>query len=85
MRVMSEPKIEMLAAVHTRTKALLLQSGDEKGFRTNAEPTSTSGVRRVPADPALHSARSVRQNSRTTGPVTAPATTRPALTNNWES
>ncbi len=62
IRVISEPKIEMLAAVQTRTKALLLQSGDVKGLRTNAEHT----VRRVPPDPALHCARSVRQNSRTT-------------------
>ena len=34
IRVMSDPKIEMLAAAQTRTKALFCQRGDVKGFRT---------------------------------------------------
>ena len=37
MRVMSDPKIEMLAAAQTRTKAWLLQRGEAKGFRTSAQ------------------------------------------------
>jgi hypothetical protein len=34
MRVISDPKIEMLAAAHTRTKAWFCQRGDAKGLRT---------------------------------------------------
>ena len=34
IRVMSEPKIETLAAAQTRTNALLRQSGDSNGFDT---------------------------------------------------
>ena len=37
MRVMSDPKIEMLAAAQTRTKAWLLQRGEANGFRTSAQ------------------------------------------------
>ena len=33
---MSDPKIEIVAAPHTRTKALLLQSGEANGLRTTA-------------------------------------------------
>ena len=39
-RVMSDPKIDMVAADQTRTKAWLAHSGDEKGLRTTAEHTS---------------------------------------------
>jgi hypothetical protein len=35
--VMSEPKMEMVAAPQTRTKAWLRQSGDANGLRTMAE------------------------------------------------
>ena len=34
IRVISEPKIEMVAADHMRTNALFDQSGDAKGLRT---------------------------------------------------
>jgi hypothetical protein len=40
MRVMSDPKIEIVAADHTRTNAWLRQSGGPNGLRTMAEPTS---------------------------------------------
>ena len=35
--VTSEPKIEIVAALQTRMKALLFQSGERKGLRTRAE------------------------------------------------
>ena len=39
-RVMSDPKMDTVAADQTRTKAWLDHSGDEKGLRTGAQHTS---------------------------------------------
>ena len=39
IRVMSDPKIEIVAAVQTRTKAPFRHSWDPKGERTTMEPT----------------------------------------------
>ncbi len=71
IRVMSDPKIEIVAADQTRRNAWFRQSGDAKGFRTEAEHSAPGIARRGPSvkggsdGPAIHSACSVRQNSRT--------------------
>ena len=70
IRVMSEPKIETVAAVQTRTKAALRQSGEANGLRTSAEhsgridglPGATGRLRYTPrclgaSEPAHHPAR----------------------------
>ena len=67
--VMSDPKIEIVAAVQTRTNAWLRQSGDANGLRMTPElyvgavpaavhPVAGRDHRSGPADdPAVHSAR----------------------------
>ena len=69
IRVISEPKIEIVAADHTRTNALFCQSGEAKGCARGAQPTrpiaSQTGLRYT-------SPASVRQNSRTPGLAGAP-------------
>ena len=45
IRVTSDPKIEIVAALQTRTKALLCQSGERKGLRTRAEHTRANDAR----------------------------------------
>jgi hypothetical protein len=47
-RVMSEPKIDTVAADQTRTKAWFDHSGEAKGFRTTAQHTSAQMRRRRP-------------------------------------
>ena len=55
IRVMSDPKIETVAAVQTRTKAPLRQSGDAKGLRTvGARIADPIGPSAVGARPAVH-------------------------------
>jgi hypothetical protein len=84
--VMSEPKIEMLAADQTRTNAGFRQSGEANGLRTTPEHTGARSPkgrpnRTIVREPGREALRytaiaSVRQNSRTTRTVhaTAPVT-----------
>ena len=53
IRVISEPKIEIVAADHTRTNALFCQSGEANGLRTGRTAYPAD---RVANRPALHSA-----------------------------
>ena len=47
IRVISDPKMEMVAAVQTRTNASLRQSGEAKGLRTDRGAyTGASTLRR---------------------------------------
>ena len=86
IRVTSDPKIEIVAAAQTRTKAWLRQSGEANGLRTDGRSIDrrirpvTPGTGTIVSAasrerPAVHSARSVRQNSRTTRPGRAPIRT----------
>ena len=89
IRVMSEPKIETVAADQTRTKAWFCQSGDANGLRTMAAAYVASGPSAPAARPAgpcatLRTPRCVRTRAPPDRPR-PPVATRPALTNTRES